>query len=305
MHDPMVVAHEIPMPFPVRKSWRENYRSTRRWGFYRDRRTNAANLGEPVYRWWRPCGWHLRLAGREYALARFATVWHVEPGGRDMGEVCKHGRRADSMPRWRARITPWLKYIPERSTPEDPAAGRAWIVDNGWKYHVHHWRIQVHVLGRLKRFLFERCISCGHRFPWGYAPVSHQWEGPKTPWFRITKSAYHHQCSSLVSYERATVDRDDLLRSLFAAVRVATDEDEVTLLERLTRYDSTLPYHQRKILETALGYTREQDTNFRLEKAVCTACGEPIVPVHLAYHRHVDGVRGLYHREHVPAPVDA
>jgi len=124
MHDPMVVAHEIPSPIPSRVSWRE--RSARRWGFDVRRRTNPENLGERVYPWWRPVGYTLRLAGRAYGLGRLATIWHVEPDDRDAFTVCKR--------------------------------------DSGWKWHVRHWHIQVHLLGGFRRRLFLRCAECGRPF---------------------------------------------------------------------------------------------------------------------------------------------
>jgi len=67
MHDPLVVAHEIPSPIPHRKPWKDRDRQARRWGFARSRRTNTENLGQPVYRWWRPKGWTLYLGGRAIA----------------------------------------------------------------------------------------------------------------------------------------------------------------------------------------------------------------------------------------------
>src|SRR4051812_42110753 len=114
MHDPMVVAHEVPSPIPHRESWLDRHLRGRRWGFVRSRRTNPENLGEPTYSWWRPCGYTLALAGRAYGLGTLATIWHVEPDGHDSGEVCKHWRR-----------------FPDGTTE----------VTRAWRWHVHHWRI--------------------------------------------------------------------------------------------------------------------------------------------------------------------
>lgn len=53
-----------------------------------------------------------------------------------------------------------------------------WILryDRPWyrhpRWHIHHWKIQIHPLQKLKRFLFERCELCKKRYPWGYCPVS-------------------------------------------------------------------------------------------------------------------------------------
>jgi hypothetical protein len=269
MHDPMGVAWEIPSPIPHRVKWREG-RNDRRWGFYRARLTNPENLGQPIYPWWRPRGWHLRIGGREYGLGRLATIWHVEPGGRDSGAVCKH--RLDGK------------------------------VSHRWKWHIHHWHIQVHFAGRLRRFLFERCISCGYRFPWGYAPISHQWDGPKSRWFRISRDSYHHACSSVVSYKRTSAQRDDLIRELFAALRVTLDTDEAVLLDRLTRHDAPLEFNHRRTLISILGY--EWDDSLNLVHVICEACGDPITPVRTAYHRHrADGSECFYHRDHLPVVV--
>lgn len=131
MHDPLVVAHEIPSPIPRRVTWRES--GGRRWGFDVSRRTNPENLGEHTYPWWRPKGYTLRLAGRAYGLGRLATIWHHEPDDRDAFTVCKRT---------------WKDGRPSTS----------------WKWHVHHWHVQVHLLGGLRRRLFLRCAECGRPF---------------------------------------------------------------------------------------------------------------------------------------------
>lgn len=229
MHDPMVVAHEVPSPIPHRDKWREKNWTGHRWGFTRQRRTNPENLGEPVYRFWRPAGWTLALGGRVYKLGRIATIWHVEPGGRDMGEVCRHYVRKNDPqpPAWRVRLSPFLKAHPHRETPADPAAGRAWIADRAWKWHVHHWHIQIHLNQRLKRFLLERCEECGRRYPWSYAPISHQWDGPRTTWRGgVVHRAYHHECSSLVQLRRTKAEDEDTLKALFHAYQFLTERDE-------------------------------------------------------------------------------
>lgn len=55
-----------------------------------------------------------------------------------------------------------------------------------WKHprwHIHHWRIQVHPFQDLWRWLFVRCDACGKRFPWGESISSI--DGTQT---------YHHEC---------------------------------------------------------------------------------------------------------------
>ena len=40
------------------------------------------------------------------------------------------------------------------------------------RWHVHHWRFQIHPLQQLRRVLFDRCDGCGRGFAWGYSPTS-------------------------------------------------------------------------------------------------------------------------------------
>jgi len=41
------------------------------------------------------------------------------------------------------------------------------------RWHVHHWRLQVHPWQKFKRWAFERCADCGKGFTWGYSPWGH------------------------------------------------------------------------------------------------------------------------------------
>jgi hypothetical protein len=68
---------------------------------------------------------------------------------------------------------------------------RPWYRHPRW--HLHHWRLQVHAVLRFKRWAFSRCISCGGRFPWGYAPVV-SWANDGPTWFRNGEKAWHHEC---------------------------------------------------------------------------------------------------------------
>jgi hypothetical protein len=87
------------------------------------------------------------------------TIWHVDP----------HGDR-----RW-------------------PCGGRT-DTRRRWRFHVHHWKLQIHPWQDLKRYLFERCAACGKGYPWGYAPVQHG------------KGTVHVQCSRVIGY-RVRVER--------------------------------------------------------------------------------------------------
>lgn len=64
-------------------------------------------------------------------------------------------------------------------------------------WHIHHWKIQVHFIDHLKRFLFSRCCKCGKHFKWGYAPVTDSWNGTGPRWFRSERNVYHSDCSNI------------------------------------------------------------------------------------------------------------
>lgn len=110
-----------------------------------------------------------RLTGRRY-WPELVTVWHREPGGNDSGTVCRH---------------------------YDRATGR---VLNGWRWHVWHWRVQLHPLQALRRRLLTRCTWCDGRSRKG-DPVnhSHSWDGPRGRWWRGEPGLYHSDCSAYVS----------------------------------------------------------------------------------------------------------
>lgn len=201
MHDPMVVAHTIPSPIPRRKRWAEKHHDGRRWGFTRRRRTNAENLGEPVYAWWRPAGWTFALGGRVYGLGTLATIWHVEPGGRDAFTVCKR-RWKDGRPSTR------------------------------WKWHVHHWHVQIPALQGTRARLFDRCALCGRR---GRPNISYQWDSKPLGWrkWRSGEGLYHRECSELHDLRRIREEQTAMIRSLVAAVRMEWDVDEEETVNRL------------------------------------------------------------------------
>ncbi len=70
---------------------------------------------------------------------------------------------------------------------------RPWYRKPRW--HVWHWKLQIHFLQKLKRWAFSRCCKCRKRFPWGYSPVSNQWHGDGPRWFRGERDVFHHDCN--------------------------------------------------------------------------------------------------------------
>lgn len=69
---------------------------------------------------------------------------------------------------------------------------RPWYRHPRW--HVWHWRIQVHAIQSFKRWAFSRCSTCGKRFSWGYSPTTHSWNGDGPRWFRGERDVHHGDC---------------------------------------------------------------------------------------------------------------
>ena len=64
------------------------------------------------------------------------------------------------------------------------------------RWHLWHWRFQVHPVQQFKRWAWSRCMHCGGRFRWGESPVSYAgWndhEGPR--WFGGEPKVAHLRC---------------------------------------------------------------------------------------------------------------
>lgn len=89
-------------------------------------------------------------------------------------------------------------------SPEERARHFLWCVmrcylrhHRSWwrhpRWHIHHWRIQVHFVQMLKRWLFSRCACCEKRFTWGYSPIS-TGNGQGPLWFKSETYCFHHGC---------------------------------------------------------------------------------------------------------------
>lgn len=113
--------------------------------------------------------------GRRYWWPPLVTVWHREPGGHDSGEVCRHYiRYHDKRGEWRVRVL------------------------RGWRFHIHHWKVQVHPVQKLRRWALTRCAWCGGRSRKG-DQVNHalSWYGPRGRWWQGEPGLYHGDCSAV------------------------------------------------------------------------------------------------------------
>lgn len=187
MHDPMVVAFEIRRPWPRREHTHDAKPGKPRWKIrlHHDCGDDCRDehVGQKFFRWWEPRSYtpFWTIAGRGYHFPSLITVWHVEPGGHDSGEVCKHYTRTRQPGgTWKTRVT------------------------HGWRWHIHHWRIQVRPLQAARRWLLTRCDWCnGPSRKGDCVNVSHQWDGPRGRWWQGEPGLYHGDCSSIEHAHRA------------------------------------------------------------------------------------------------------
>lgn len=69
---------------------------------------------------------------------------------------------------------------------------RPWYRHPRW--HLWHWKIQIHPLQTFKRWAFSRCCKCGKGFKWGYSPTTYSWNGTGPRWFRSEPDVFHSDC---------------------------------------------------------------------------------------------------------------
>jgi hypothetical protein len=219
MHDPKVVAFDIRRPWPQRDHAHDAKPGGPRW----KARYEWATWTRP----WR--GWmsFWTIAGRGLYWPSFITVWHCEPGGADALTVCRDRvQRPDGQ----------------------------WTYTRGWKWHVRHWKIQVHPLQRLRRALLTRCEECGRK---GHPNVSHGGR-ERTRWWRGERGLYHFECSGLLELRRVKERDEEIIRALFAEIRVRTDETTEEALERIAGpRNGTLDFSVRYRLQRVVGADAE------------------------------------------------
>lgn len=72
---------------------------------------------------------------------------------------------------------------------------RPWYRHPRW--HLWHWRIQLHPWQQFRRWLFTRCERCGRGFRYGESPHTNNWDTPRIRWFRSEVGLYHGDCHGL------------------------------------------------------------------------------------------------------------
>jgi hypothetical protein len=184
MHDPMTIAFDIPRPWPERSTMSDAKPGQPRWQIRLHHQCGehcgtdqAKHAARNPFPWWKPRSYSSFwvLAGRGWYWPTLITIWHNEPGGHDSGKVCKTYTRITA-----ADGTVTTKY------------------QGGWRWHAHHWSIQLHPLQALRRWLLTRCAWCGGRSRKGdRVDNSHSWDGPRGKWWQGEPGLYHRDCSSV------------------------------------------------------------------------------------------------------------
>lgn len=183
MHDPEVVAFEIPWIWPQRSTLPAAGQDVR-WQIRLKHGHFEADAGSGMcdgchrpmtstrqeFPWWRLRSYSKfwRLAGRDFYWPPVITVWHVEPGGRDALSVCRN-RYQDKTGKWH--------------------------LTTSWKWHFWHYRVQVPPIQHLRRWLFTRCEYCGGKSRKGHAVnVSSSWYNKRTRWWQGEVGLHHGGC---------------------------------------------------------------------------------------------------------------
>jgi len=226
MHDPMTVAHEIGKWVTIWHVDPEKDGSDDSCGwFIRSRHLDQAVLKKIADRFeWEwthgvPYGWFAENGEPNYSVQAIVIGMFHLATGEMFGHWTKRQQRFLQTNLWRilhfaenncdsayGSIMRPYGIDNSNSDPKDRARNAAamiasWIAraDRPWwkhpRWHIRHWKIQVHCILALKRWLFSRCEKCGKGFKWGESPYSNSWNGTGPLWFRSEKHVHHSRCS--------------------------------------------------------------------------------------------------------------
>jgi hypothetical protein len=118
---------------------------------------------------WQLRGPYFVVAGHGLYWPCMVTVWHREPGGHDSLTVC--GRRTQR--------------------PDG-----TWHQPRTWRFHVHHWRVQVIPFQKARRRLLTRCAECGGRSTKARPISIGTWGRERGPWWRGETGMRHMNCTT-------------------------------------------------------------------------------------------------------------
>lgn len=166
---------------------------------------------------------HDSFNGKKYYPA-LVTIWHHDPERDGSDDSCgwfMRGRHLSQADRDLARdlITNEYDNIKSWFTGRDDEERVSHLIgsfaalrrrERPWwrhpRWHVWHWRIQIHPWQTLRRRLLTRCALCGNRFKWGESPTSIGWNTPRLRWFRGEEGCFHSECCGIyVAKQSSTV----------------------------------------------------------------------------------------------------
>lgn len=221
MHDPMTVAFEIRYPWRAHRDPKNDFEREYRESFitvwHRDPEKNGDDDS---------CGWSYPEPPEDLVKKLESDLTFL---CREDKEALRYQRANEGPQMWRllwlqrasfwdrkkglsARQIAGLLYADsfpgnreDTWQPSDDLHREAWIIARVYhqairpwwqhpRWHVWHWRLQMHPTRALKRWLFSRCSVCGKGFTWGYAPLSDSWHGTGPRWFRGERDVRHFDC---------------------------------------------------------------------------------------------------------------
>lgn len=186
MHDPMTVAHEIKYPW-FKGSGEFRYRPSIITIWHVDPQRDGSDDS---------CDWfnHKRQLTPELKLLREAT-WDMET----LLDNRPHFPDSREHKTWQPLHAAIMTCL------RQPSRTHWWQLHPRW--HIWHWRIQVHPLQVLKRRLFTRCSGCGKRFVNGQQVFSGSWNNDGPRWFKSEANVYHDHCFPIRNWRRGHYSR--------------------------------------------------------------------------------------------------
>lgn len=166
-----------------------------------------------------PCGWFHQLTGhpimsvqatalemfRRAAYTHFGQDWRKTERfmKRNLYAILSFAENGtDSM---RDSMVRYVEKRKDDRISSFAAMVYGWILraEQPWyrhpRWHIHHWRFQVHPWQTVRRFLLTRCCRCGKRFPWGATVCTDQWDSPHPRFLRGEQGVYHADCRDIHS----------------------------------------------------------------------------------------------------------
>lgn len=164
MFDPLTVAHEIKYPWKRKPSefWPTGYRGTFITIWHKDPCTDGSDNS---------CDWHgSKRPLNIYEKKITEAVWQME-------------NILDNKPFYPEHPA-HLRFQVLKDAIWDWRKRRGFRIHPRW--HVWHWRIQIHPLQKLKQWIFDRCCVCKKGFKYRESRIGN-WDGDLV---------WHHDCDN-------------------------------------------------------------------------------------------------------------